>query len=268
MQVTDKAVSTDDDLKQEVVEEAGDQPTPRFDFTKLEAVLATLLENKVEAIKQERKQSSVGSSPKSIVHRLRITSTSTTSSGKDAENSQKERIPNIVNIRTETTARRWQRMQPTDSCDTHSSNCGPHSQEISVSSPDSQRLTRPFKSNLKSPPIMSRQSSRETEERSLPSFSRQESRESYPSFWRQDSKDSYRYGFGRQDSKDSRESTSRIFVKQDSRDSRDSSRFVRQDSRDSRDSYRCCDVESCKCRMCLIQQRRHLSRTCCCEKGE
>lgn len=52
MQVTDKAVSTDDDLKPGVVDAPASQPPPRFDVTRLEAVLATLLENKVEAIKQ------------------------------------------------------------------------------------------------------------------------------------------------------------------------------------------------------------------------
>ncbi|XP_044762154.1 uncharacterized protein LOC123319318 isoform X2 [Coccinella septempunctata] len=273
MQVTDKAVSTDDDLKQGVVEEAGaSQPPPRFDVTKLEAVLATLLENKVEAIKQERKQSSVGSSPKSIVHRLRITSTSTTSSGKagnDVDSETKRRKPKPMTVGSGISIRRWQQMQPTDSCETHSSNCGPHSQEISISSIDSHRVKRPQKSSLKSPPVMSRQTSRETDDRSLPSFSRQESRESNPSFCRQDSRESYRYGFHKQDSKDSRESTSRIFIRQDSRDSRESTRFLRQDSKDSRDSYRCCDVEICKCRVCLIQQiNQPITRTCCCERGE
>ncbi|XP_045460974.1 uncharacterized protein LOC123671271 [Harmonia axyridis] len=274
MQVTDKAVSTDDDLKQgEGAAPVAPVLSPRFDVTNLEAVLATLLENKVEAIKHERKQSSVGSSPKSIVHRLRITSTSTTSSGKggnDVDSETKKRPPRPMPVASGISIRRWQQMQPTDSCDTHSSNCGPHSQEISISSIDSHRLIRPHKSSLKSPPVMSRQSSRETDDRSLPSFSRQESRESHPSFCRQDSRDSYRYGFNRQDSKDSRESTSRIFIRQDSRDSRESTtRFLRQDSKDSRDSYRCCDVEICKCRTCHLQQRNHsVTRTCCCERGE
>ncbi|KAK9879304.1 hypothetical protein WA026_004157 [Henosepilachna vigintioctopunctata] len=272
MQVTDKAVSTDDDLKQGLADGAqGTESAPRFDVTKLEAVLATLLENKVEAIKQERKQSSVASSPKSIVHRLRITSTSTTSSGKDVDSGGEKRKgkqqmkPTTATIGTD--IRRWQRMQATNSCETHSSSCGPQSQELSISSPDSQRLIRPQKSNLKSP-IVSRQSSRETDDRSLPSFSRQESQETYPSFSRQDSRDSYRYGFGRQDSKDSRDSTSRILVKQDSRDSRDLSRFIRQDSRGSRELYKCCDLEVCKCKICLLQQRQHLGKHCYCEKSE
>lgn len=69
----DKAVSTED--------LCADTPhNTCLEVARLEAVLNTLVENKVEAIKNEIKAPSVHSSPKALINRLRITSTSTASS--------------------------------------------------------------------------------------------------------------------------------------------------------------------------------------------
>lgn len=78
MEMADKAVSTEDLCS---------EPIPHntyLEVARLEAVLNTLVENKVEAIKNEIKSPSLHSSPKALINRLRITSTSTASS-KDKE---------------------------------------------------------------------------------------------------------------------------------------------------------------------------------------
>ncbi|CAH1107568.1 unnamed protein product [Psylliodes chrysocephalus] len=74
----DKAVSTEDlcrvDHKRNVA----------LSLARLEAILQTLVENKVESLKNDnRKQSSVHSKPKSILKRLRLTSTSSQSTTKN-----------------------------------------------------------------------------------------------------------------------------------------------------------------------------------------
>lgn len=75
MEMADKAVSTEDLCS---------EPIPHntyLEVARLEAVLNTLVENKVEAIKNEiRSPPSLHSSPKALINRLRITSTSTASS--------------------------------------------------------------------------------------------------------------------------------------------------------------------------------------------
>lgn len=81
MEMADKAVSTEDLCS---------DPVPRntyIEVARLEAVLNTLVENKVEAIKNEIKSPSLHSSPKALIDRLRITSTSTTSSKDKDEHS-------------------------------------------------------------------------------------------------------------------------------------------------------------------------------------
>lgn len=88
MTSTDKAVSTEDlccnGLDQNL--------SLGVDVARLEAILQTLVENKVEALKNDnRKSSSVHSSPKSILNRLRLTSTSSQSI-KDNEEEKKREI--------------------------------------------------------------------------------------------------------------------------------------------------------------------------------
>ncbi|XP_025830343.1 uncharacterized protein LOC108738893 [Agrilus planipennis] len=78
MEVADKAVSTED-LCSKFVEN-----TTYLEATRLEALLKTLVQNKVNAIKNDRKCSSLYSSPKSVINRWRLTSSSTVSS-KDKE---------------------------------------------------------------------------------------------------------------------------------------------------------------------------------------
>lgn len=78
MEMTDKAVSTEDLCAEPVTHNT------YLEVARLEAVLNTLVENKVEAIKNEIKLPSLHSSPKALINRLRITSTSTASS-KDKE---------------------------------------------------------------------------------------------------------------------------------------------------------------------------------------
>ncbi|KAF2879664.1 hypothetical protein ILUMI_26502 [Ignelater luminosus] len=77
MEKTDKAVSTEDLCIEP-------PRTMCLEAAKLEAVFKTLVENKVEAIKNNKvRLSSVHSSPKSLVNRLRITSSSSAASSKD-----------------------------------------------------------------------------------------------------------------------------------------------------------------------------------------
>lgn len=71
--MTDKAVSTEDLCI--------DVPRNAREAARLEAVIKTLIENKVENIKNaKRKSSSITSSPKSIFNKLKGNSTSTVSS--------------------------------------------------------------------------------------------------------------------------------------------------------------------------------------------
>ncbi|KAK5650477.1 hypothetical protein RI129_001506 [Pyrocoelia pectoralis] len=76
MEKTDKAVSTEDlSFKP--------QRAIYLEVAKLESVFRTLVENKVEAIKNDKvRLSSVNSSPKSLLHRMRITSSSSAASSK------------------------------------------------------------------------------------------------------------------------------------------------------------------------------------------
>lgn len=77
MEKTDKAVSTEDLCIES-------QSTMCLEAAKLEALFKTLVENKVEAIKNDKvKLSSVHSSPKSLVHRFRLTSSSSANSSKE-----------------------------------------------------------------------------------------------------------------------------------------------------------------------------------------
>lgn len=77
MEKTDKAVSTEDLCTES-------QTAMCLEAAKLQAVFKTLVENKVEAIKNDKaRSSSVHSSPKSLVNRLRITSSSSAASSKD-----------------------------------------------------------------------------------------------------------------------------------------------------------------------------------------
>ncbi|KAF5294302.1 hypothetical protein FQA39_LY13446 [Lamprigera yunnana] len=76
MEKTDKAVSTEDLYTKP-------QRAIYLEVAKLESVFRTLVENKVEAIKNDKvRLSSVNSSPKSLVQRMRITSSSSAASSK------------------------------------------------------------------------------------------------------------------------------------------------------------------------------------------
>ncbi|RZC41629.1 uncharacterized protein BDFB_012801, partial [Asbolus verrucosus] len=121
--MTDKAVSTEDlciDLPRNTGLEAA----------RLEAVIKTLIENKVETLKNaKRKSSSITSSPKSLFNKLRGTSTSTVSSkDKDeiasihsqvskkcesAKRKQKSKMGNHRSRRTSPTSPRRARSQST-----------------------------------------------------------------------------------------------------------------------------------------------------------
>lgn len=92
--MTDKAVSTEDLCI--------DLPPPRnasLEAARLEAVIKTLVENKVETLKNQAKKrkssnySITSGSPKSLFNRLRGTSTSTVSS-KDREEIASVHTPN------------------------------------------------------------------------------------------------------------------------------------------------------------------------------
>lgn len=85
MSMTDKAVSTED------LSRIGIEQNATLGIARLEALLQTLVENKVEALKNDnRKASSVHSSPKSILNRLRVTSTSIQSTKNNAGEKPKE----------------------------------------------------------------------------------------------------------------------------------------------------------------------------------
>ncbi|KAG5879560.1 hypothetical protein JTB14_019856 [Gonioctena quinquepunctata] len=89
--MSDKAVSTED-----LCTELKNQSSV-VDIARLEAILQTLVENKVEALKKEgRKASSVHSSPRSILNRLRLTSSSSQSTKDEGEpktEETKEKVP-------------------------------------------------------------------------------------------------------------------------------------------------------------------------------
>lgn len=86
MTMTDKAVSTEDPSTVKLAE-----PNAALGIARLQALLHTLVENKVEALKNDnRKVSSVHSSPKSILNRLRLTSTSSQSTKDTEEEKQNE----------------------------------------------------------------------------------------------------------------------------------------------------------------------------------
>lgn len=120
MHLTDKAVSTED-LNQVFT------VVPTFEVGKLETVLTHLLESKAKAIKHEKKVSNLSSNPRGIIHRLRITSTT---SSNDEDKSEK-------------THKKWQLMKQTDSCDTQSSKTGQPCQDASTSSQEAQRILKP-----------------------------------------------------------------------------------------------------------------------------
>lgn len=85
MTMTDKAVSTEDLCT------IGTEETAALGIARLEALLQTLVENKVEALKNDnRKTSSVHSSPKRILNRLRLTSSSSQSTKDNEEDKSKE----------------------------------------------------------------------------------------------------------------------------------------------------------------------------------
>lgn len=85
MSMTDKAVSTEDLCT------IGTEQNAALGIARLEALLQTLVENKVEALKNDnRKASSVHSSPKRILNRLRLTSSSSQSTKENEEEKSKE----------------------------------------------------------------------------------------------------------------------------------------------------------------------------------
>ncbi|XP_072384419.1 uncharacterized protein [Diabrotica undecimpunctata] len=90
--MADKAVSTED--------LCGDQQkvSVAVSLVRLEAILQTLIENKVEALRNEsRKTSSIHSSQKSILKRLRLTSTSSQSTTKEENEKERGKKTAIVN---------------------------------------------------------------------------------------------------------------------------------------------------------------------------
>lgn len=80
MEVADKAVSTEDLCTKPL-------NSTCLEVARLEAVLNTLVNSKVEAIKNETRHLSIPSSPKALINRLRLTSSSTVSSKEDNSNS-------------------------------------------------------------------------------------------------------------------------------------------------------------------------------------
>lgn len=88
MTMADKAVSTEDLCVIDI------EPNAALGIARLEALLQTLVDNKVEALKNDnRKASSVHSSPKSILTRLRLMSTSSQSIKDNSEEKFKETKP-------------------------------------------------------------------------------------------------------------------------------------------------------------------------------